>query len=331
MSDLIDRYLAAVAALLPKASRQDIVAELRDLVMNRVEEREAALGRPLDKDQTEALLREVGHPIAVAGRYGPNRALIGPEIFPFWWFAVKVLLAIAALAAVVPAAVVLIAGHGGGYRIGGIISDFIPSVLTLIGAATVVVAAIERGWIKIGDLAKWKASELPPLREGKASHEGGRAWFAKSRFEGVFELAAIALFIAWWTRGLPFPMERVLRAPDGVGVVLSPLATDLYWPILGLAVLQGVSALVLVIRPGWVRVRAATEILGALGGLALAAVLWKATSHATPILTFVGQGAAGVAELQATFNMIFQVILVVAVAINVTKLFVDGWRLVRGR
>lgn len=329
MSDLIDRYLAAVAALLPKASRQDIVAELRDLVMNRVEEREAALGRPLDKSQTEALLREVGHPIAVAGRYGPNRALIGPEIFPFWWFAVKVLLAIAALAAVVPAVVVLIAGHGGGYRIGGIVGDFIPSALTLIGAATVVAAAIERGWIKVGDLAKWKASELPPLREGKAWRGSGKAWFAKSRFEGVFELAAIALFVAWWTGGLPFPMERVLRAPDGVGVVFSPAVIALHWPILALAVLQGVSALILVLQPGWVRARAATELLCAVGGLLVAAVLWRAM----PILTFVadGAGAPGLAELQRVTETIFRVILVVAVAANVTKLFVDGWRLARGR
>ena len=42
-----------------------------------------------------ALLREVGHPIAVAGRYGPHTALIGPEIYPFWLFGVKVLLAVA--------------------------------------------------------------------------------------------------------------------------------------------------------------------------------------------------------------------------------------------
>lgn len=340
MSDLIDRYLAAVAALLPKASRQDIVAELRDLIMNRVEEKEAASGRPLDKAETEALLREIGHPIAVAGRYGPHRALIGPEIYPFWLFAVKVLLAIAALAAVVPAAVVLIAGQGENHRIGDILSDFIPTALSLIGAATVVAAAIERGWIKVGDFANWKASELPVLPEGKdwlggsswpegKSWFGGGPWTAKSRFEGVFELAAIALFIAWWTGGLPFPMERIVRAPDGLGVVLSPVVMALHWPILGLAVLQGLSALILVIQPGWVRARAATEVLGAIGGLALSAVLWRAM----PVLTFVSGSAASAdfAEVQRVFDLTFQVILVVAVAINVTKLFVDGWRLVRGR
>jgi hypothetical protein len=45
--DLLDRYLAAVAALLPKTQREDIVAELRDTLLNQMEEKEAELGRPL--------------------------------------------------------------------------------------------------------------------------------------------------------------------------------------------------------------------------------------------------------------------------------------------
>ncbi len=341
MSDLIDRYLAAVAALLPKASRQDIVAELRDLIMNRVEEKEAASGRPLDKDQTEDLLREIGHPIAVAGRYGPHSALIGPELYPFWLFAVKVMLVIAALAAVVPAVVVLLAGQGDNHRIGDILSDFISTALSLIGGATVVAAAIERGWIKVGDFAKWKVSELPHLPEGSSwlgagwtSSESntwfkGSPWSAKSRFEGVFELAAIGLFIAWWTGVLPFPMERIVHTPDGMGVILSPVLLALHWPILGLAVLQGLSALILVIQPGWVRARAAAELVGAVGGLALAAALWQAQPLVT--LTLSAASTADMVNLQEVIDMTVKIIIAVAAGINLTKLFVDGWRLVRGR
>ena len=340
MSDLIDRYLAAVAALLPKASRQDIVAELRDLILNRVEEKEEALGRPLGKADMEALLREIGHPIAVAGRYGPHRALIGPEIYPFWLLAVKVLLAIVAVATVVPAVIVMITGHDDGHRIGGILSDFISSALTTIGMATIVAAAFERGWLKVGDLANWKVSELPRVPEGMdwlvgsggsswSGWKGGKGWFAKSRFEGVFELAVMVLFIAWLSGGLPFPMERLVHAPDGAWITFSPVVLALRWPVLGLAVLQALSALILVVKPGWVRARAATEILGALGGLALSAVLWRAM----PLVTFIADGvpAADLADLQRVLDTTFTLILVVAVAINVTKLFVDGWRLVRGR
>lgn len=322
MSDLIDRYLAAVAALLPKAQRQDITAELRDLIMNRVEEQEARLGRRLDKHEAEDLLREIGHPIAVAGRYGPRQALVGPEIFPFWLFGVKVMLTIAALAAVIPAMVVLIFNQGHDVRIGGIVTDFIPTALGLVGAATLVAAAVERGWIKVDALARWKVSDLPRLPEG-------RAWFAKSRFEGLFELAFLALFVGWWTGAMKFPVGDILDAGGRVKVVLSPVIISLYWPILALALVQMVSAAVTVIRPGAIRARAAAEIVCALGGLALVAVLWPAQ----PLVALQDPSGAypALANLQRTLDLSFQVGLVVAAAIHLAKVVVSGWRLARGR
>jgi hypothetical protein len=328
MNDLIDRYLGAVAALLPKASRQDIIAELRDLIMNRVEELESRLGRPLDKKEMEALLREIGHPIAVAGRYGPHRALVGPELYPFWLFGVKVLLAIAAIGAVIPAVILLVTGQGDVHTLPSMISGYIPIALSLVGFATLVAAAIERGWIKAGDFGQWKASDLPRLpQKGWADSKG---WFVKSRFEGLFELAAMALFIAWWTGLAKFPAGSVILAGDGeVTVTWAPVLAALYWPILALAIVQVVSSLLLVAKPGWVRARAAAEIIGALGGLALAAALWPAL----PLVTFLAPDAspAGLANLQRTIDLSFQVILVVSVAISLTKIAVQGWRLARGK
>ena len=42
--DLVESYLKAVAAQLPKATREDIVAELRDEIMGRLEALEERLG-----------------------------------------------------------------------------------------------------------------------------------------------------------------------------------------------------------------------------------------------------------------------------------------------
>jgi hypothetical protein len=322
MSDLIDRYLAAVAALLPKAQRQDIIAELRDLIMNRVEEMEAKTGRPLDKRETEALLREIGHPIAVAGRYGPRTALIGPELYPFWEFGVKVLLAIAAIAAIIPAGILLVTGQGGPHTISGLVSDFIPTALSLIGLATLVGAAIERGWIKPGDFSQWKASDLPHIPQG-------RSLFLKSRFEGLFELIVTVLFIAWWTKLLPFPMGSLVHANRDVGIVLSSALTVLYWPILALSVVQAFSSLLVVVKPGWVRPRAGLEMICSLGGLALVAVLWPAQ----PLVTLILPDAPGenLVRLQQTFDQSFKVMMIVAACIYLGKLLVDGRRLVRGK
>ena len=316
MSDLIDRYLAAVAALLPKASREDIIAELRDLILNRIEEAEARLGRALDRRETEGVLREIGHPIAVAGRYGPGRALVGPELYPFWAFAVKAMLAVAALAAAIPTLIVLATGRGDAHTVWGVVHDFIPTALGVVGAATLVAAAVERGWIRLGDLSQWKVSDLPRLPDAPKLR-------LKSRFDGLFELVAILLFIGWWTHALPFPTGR--DHGDALRVItFSPIFQTLYWPILVLAVAQAGSALILVVKPGWVRGRAGAELVCSLAGLALVAVLWPAQ----PLVTITGEAGA---ELQRTVDLSLRIVLMVAAAIHAVKLVVDGRRLVRGR
>ena len=47
--DLIERYLAAISRNLPAKQAGDITAELRDVLLSRVEDREATLSRPLTK------------------------------------------------------------------------------------------------------------------------------------------------------------------------------------------------------------------------------------------------------------------------------------------
>ncbi|PHY18331.1 hypothetical protein CSW59_16410 [Caulobacter sp. BP25] len=323
MSDLVDRYLGAVAALLPKAQRQDIVAELRDLILNRVEDAEAQRGRPLDKREMEDLLREIGHPIAVAGRYGSARALVGAEIYPFWLFGVKVLLAIAALAAAIPTGVALLTAHGDARLVVRTIQDFIPTALSLIGAATLVAAAIERGWIKTEGFRRWKVSELPRASDS-------REWFVKSRFDGLFELVVMLLFIGWWTGVVASPADNVIKTRGGEAFLqVSSVFQTLYWPILTLAVVQVVSSLLLVVKPGWTVARNLLEIVGAVGGVALVWVLWSAQ----PLVTVLAPAAseAGLENLQRTLDLSLEITLWVVAAISLTKVAVHGWRLLRGR
>ncbi|WP_233279790.1 hypothetical protein [Caulobacter vibrioides] len=323
MSDLVDRYLGAVAALLPKDSRQDIVAELRDLIVNRVEDLEAQRCRPLDKREIEELLREIGHPIAVAGRYGPHTALIGPELYPFWLFSVKVLVIVAAIAAAIPAGVALLTAHGDARLVMRTVTDFIPTALCLIGAATLIGAAIERGWINTDGFRNWKVNDLPRVSKSKKR-------LFESRFEGLFEAAVTLLFIGWWTGLVDFPNDNVITTRGGEIVLsFSPIFQTLYWPILVMAVVQVMSSLILMVKPGWVRARAGFEIVTGLIGLAIAAALWPAM----PLVTLVAPEAtvAGLANLQKTVDLSLQVALWVAVAIMLLKLVIDGWRLIRGR
>lgn len=321
--DLLDRYLAAVAALLPKAQREDIVAELRDILLNRLEEEEAELNRPLDAREREAVLRAFGHPIAVAGRYGASRTLIGPELYPFYMFAVKGLLVLAAVVTAIPLVIsVIIGGEDAAGGLARFLSGFLTTAMTLIGAATIMAAGIERGWIPVGDLLDWKVADLPNL--------GGPARKTKTRFEAAFELSILLLFIVWWTGLVQAPWSPIV-GQHGVLLAAAPIWTTLHLPILALAALQATGCLVTLVRPDAVRARAVLEIVSDLGGLGVIAALWPAGR----LFTVVPSGAAGakaadIAGLQAALDLSFHITVGVMALVFLSKLAVGAWRLARG-
>jgi len=330
--DLLDRYLAAVAALLPKAQREDIVAELRDTLLTRMEEKEAELGRPLNTGEREAVLKAFGHPIAVAGRFGTPRALIGPELYPFYIFGVKALLLVAAIVAAIPVVISMItdpANAAGG--VGRFVSGFLSAGLTMIGAATVVGVAFERGWLPRTGFADWKVADLPildPLGSGKKGLF--RKGALERRFEALLEVILIALFILWWTGLVTAPWSNRVTGSD---MVLQPGAVwaTLYWPILGVASLQLVSSLTGLLRPAWVRARAALELAGSAGGLALTLVLLQAGR----LIVVASEGDRGpsaeaIIGLQQALDLSFHLTLVVMIVVFLVKIAIDLWRLFRG-
>src|SRR5262245_48892544 len=110
--NLTERYLAAVRLLLPRAKRDDIVTELQDVLTGRREERSAELGRDLTLAEEEALLRDFGHPVVIAGRYRKQQYLVGPDIYPVYAFALKLVLLVVAVVALVVGVVNWIAASG---------------------------------------------------------------------------------------------------------------------------------------------------------------------------------------------------------------------------
>src|SRR5450631_682847 len=88
--ELLDRYLQAVKKHLPLKRQDDIIAELRANMESQIEDKESELGRPLDTKELEDLLRKMGPPILVAGRYQPQQYLIGPAVFPIYWYVLRI-------------------------------------------------------------------------------------------------------------------------------------------------------------------------------------------------------------------------------------------------
>src|ERR1700761_8375008 len=88
--NLLNRYLQAVGFWLPRRQKDAILAELSEDLRSQIEDREESLGRSLDDAEMAAILKQRGRPILVAGRFMPQRSLIGPALYPIYVFVLKI-------------------------------------------------------------------------------------------------------------------------------------------------------------------------------------------------------------------------------------------------
>jgi hypothetical protein len=312
MSDLIDRYVMAVAANLSKADREDVPAELRDILYSKVEAKEAELGRPLKRAEEEKLLRDYGHPLVVAASYGRYQTVIGPTVYPFYIFTLKVVGGILIAIFLVKLVVAAVAGAPS-------ISpdaDLVPVLFTAGGIITLVYALIERFGKPERLAAKWQVGHLP--------HLGAPA--GRRPFEIMFELAAIAAAILWWVGLLHIPDA----APGFIQLELGPVWDTLHWPILGFFVLQFITGLFELIAPGLARAHALMRIGYHLLGLVFVAVLWRA-EHWIDVTVTLPDRPDLAQRLNENFNHGFKIGLTVAVFIILFEIGRSALRLIRYR
>lgn len=90
--ELRDRYLEAVRKHLPWRGQDDILAELKANLESQLDEKESELSRSLKNEEAEAWLKELGPPIQMAGRYQRQQFLIGPAVFPVYWYILRLTL-----------------------------------------------------------------------------------------------------------------------------------------------------------------------------------------------------------------------------------------------
>lgn len=259
--DLIDRYLAAIGRQLPPKPAPDIEGELREELLSRQEEREAALGRPLNRQDIEALLLEFGHPLVVAARYSETRYLIGPEVYPFWLTTIRWAVIILAIVYVTLMAIAVLLGRSNLdiLRIGGQVSNM---GWVVAGAITLAFAAFERAG-KAGFLRDWKPSRLPPAHRG-----------TRPRFTVAAEIAANVVFILWWQGLIRF--QNLFPYPLQLSVKLAPVWAAWHWPILASAVLLIAADVVALARPQWVRTNTGLRVGCHLYGVAILAFVFQA-------------------------------------------------------
>jgi hypothetical protein len=165
--NLLDRYLQAVARLLPKPRRDDIIAELRSNLLSQMEDREEALGRPLTEEEQAEILRNHGNPKIVAGRYLDGSlglafgvALIGPGLFPYYKtvLIINETMTLLALAIILPM-----------LKLPVTLTRLLVPMLAQFAIATAIFILIDRNF---AILEQWDPRKLPPVKAGNLVARG---------------------------------------------------------------------------------------------------------------------------------------------------------------
>ncbi|WP_116090636.1 hypothetical protein [Sphingomonas crusticola] len=314
--DLLERYLHAVRWQLPAAKADDIIAELRDVLLARQEDREEALGRPLTRPEMSALIKEFGHPLVVAARYRKQQWLIGPDVFPFYLFVLRITLLV-----IVGVEIALGAGRTlfGGQPLPQVIAQtwggIWMSLIVDVGVLTIIFAILERTGFPADHLRRWKPEQLPDLR-----YRPKRAW------EAGCEIALDIMFLLWWAGMIHIP---VYTNAANFRMEAAPIFAELYWPIFALAAARLIQNLLAWLRPRWGVVQAFLAGATTIGGLVLVAIIYRAGHWVNIVST--GMPTDKAAELAAAINLSIKIGLVGLAAAWAWHGLVELWRLLRRR
>ena len=315
--DLIERYVAAIRRNLTKAKADDIAAELADELQTRREEREEALGRPLTAEETSAMLKDFGHPLVIAARYRPQQYLIGPDVFPFYLYVLKVVLAIGGALLVGLTIVSMILREKEIVRtvmqsVGDLWSFFFFSVAVV----TLVFAVLERFGFPADHLRKWTPESLPePLDR------------PQSQWESALEVGLGIAFLLWWTGAVTLPQ---FSEAGGVRINPAPVWADFYLPILIIASIQLGVNLMKWLRPRWKRAASLLTIGTSIALLAVIAGLHRAETWVI-VRPTTSMDPIGATRLGESVNLATQIALVVVAVMMVLQVAGELWKLARTR
>lgn len=266
--ELLDRYLEAVRKHLPWKRQDDILAELRANLEAQLEDKESELGRPLSKDEAEAWLKQIGSPMQVAARYLPQQYLIGPAVFPMYWFVLRTVFLWATVIYAIVSVVLLVTA--GTYNAQAIVEAFLRLPVVWMNSAawvTLIFLGIEYAATHypekcpgiVGANINWSPASLPPVPVHPPAGMK-RPSYAKAVAEVIFGY----LFLIWW---LLVPRHPYLMFGPAAAYLqaspyqLAPIMMVFYWWILVLNAVQLAWNCVELWRGRWQRPLAGKEMI----------------------------------------------------------------------
>jgi hypothetical protein len=323
--DLLERYLQAVGEHLPARTKADTLAELRENLLAQMEGQEEELGRPLTQAEVAAVLERHGQPMLVAARYLPQRYLIGPGLFPIYWFTLKKSFPLVLLAyAVVQVAAAAFQGWHG-FDIGAAIGHFPQVALTFWAVQTLGFVAFEFAqgrYFHPANLSnRWNANDLPPLRNAREKRP--------ALASGVADVIVSTLGMVWL---LAIPYKPYLILGPGLGYMrempfgLTPEWHIFYWRIIVLLGIQLVLKTVMLFLREARRWRKGVDIVVHVVGILILTVMVQARSYFVPGTSAGAMSVEDLVVVNTAMNLAFKI----ALAISVVKLLWEVWQMIVG-
>jgi hypothetical protein len=266
---LIDRYLQAVKFWLPRNQKDDIIAELSEDLRSQIEEKEAELGRKLTDAEVEPILKRCGPPMAVAGRFLPQRYLIGPGLFPiygviirslFFYFLLPWLALWMGVAIFSPD---FRADHPGAALLASLEPWWLACTWSLF-INTLIFALLDRSQARSHLVNDWNPRALPAERDPNRVSRGST----------IFELTIVVASLAVWVQLDAF--HRVFHF-FGLTVTLSPLWPDFFWGLVVLSLAGIVVSGLNLAKARWTRLSASLRLALDCGSFGL--IYWLCRSN----------------------------------------------------
>jgi hypothetical protein len=304
---LIERYVEAVKTFLPGAQRDDIGRELTEDLLSRMEAQEEKLGRPLTDAEQETVLKKMGNPTLVAGRYNPNnlslsfgRQIIGPELFPLYLRVLGISL------------ILMLAGRAVAlYFVGMEVAEGVLGyTLAHFAIVTVIFAIAQYQLTHHPD--QWNPRE--PLSLPTAPKGPPRV----SRTDTIIELVIISAILLW-LRSVSADHEFMLGE-----LSLGPIWRQMYWPVVALNLVSLVPPAVNLFRPRWLTFRLASKVVLGVVWLGIMAFMYQAGAWVS-----LAQATAEQAAKVAMLNQYIGYGLLITLAIAGVMFLVDVFILLR--
>ena len=344
--DVIDGYFRTLRIFLPKDQRDDIIRELSEEVQSQVAEREAALGRSLNPDEEAAIISQYGHPLVTAARYRPQRHLIGPIVFPYYWIVLKIALGLVALGHVI-GAIVLLAGGAPPAQMGQILENAVTTALKVAAWITALGTLADFWLSRSRALEKWNPIvAFPPPQRVRRVVESALAGLPGAHHErsplqqqppqpnqsSVSGLVISLVVSVWWLAGLRFPY---LFFGSGAADLEWGHAMDRLYPVLVLAQLTLLAEqFVRLTRPEHTGIFRVTRLVWLVAGWTLIYLVatsdhqwmvWHAEAaaraNATVVMRFAGDDVSLVEFVNYVWSIVFTLVAIAGIWASLKALF----------